>query len=216
MRHNPQDQTSKEHNFKEIERLFVSYKIVKDVPIQKLCAGIFQAHFEFLHWMHYHENVGHLQNTKKKTLESDLHSVRTLGNEMNSDTLEAKQMFTAPHEDTLEQESGQVSRDSEEKEKMLRVRGFVENSYVQTQNAHVIMKLVKQRICTAAEIVKDHKKKAQMNSAGTARIPQTKQSEKVELHLADLICALGVELRGRACDLSKLEKAIGEQYPTSK
>lgn len=29
MRHNPQDQTSKEHNFKEIERLFVSYKIVK-------------------------------------------------------------------------------------------------------------------------------------------------------------------------------------------
>lgn len=123
----------------------------------------------------------------------------------NSDTLEAKQMFTAPHEDTLEQESGQVSRDSEEKEKMLRVRGFVEyvdspqqptdkvfdflhrNSYVQTQNAHVIMKLVKQRICTAAEIVKDHKKKAQMNSAGTARIPQTKQSEKVELHLADLV-----------------------------
>nr|CCA16473.1 conserved hypothetical protein [Albugo laibachii Nc14] len=211
MRHNAQDLTSKEHNFREIERLFHSCDIRKDVPIQKLCAGVFQAHFEFLHWMHYHESVGHLQNKQENASESDLHPELTLRNDISADIPEAEQMSTMSQEDSIK-----ASSESEEKDKLLRVSGFVENSYEATQNAHVIMKLVKQRIYTARENVNEPKEKVFKKTTNAAEIPRKKQSQRVEIYLADLISALGVELRDRAHDLSELEKVIGEHFTSSK
>ncbi|ETI40223.1 hypothetical protein L914_13788 [Phytophthora nicotianae] len=41
-----------EHNLKVLRRTFHVCDIRKEIPIRKLVQGIFQEHFEFLHWIH--------------------------------------------------------------------------------------------------------------------------------------------------------------------
>ncbi|KAG3034308.1 hypothetical protein PC128_g3104 [Phytophthora cactorum] len=41
-----------EHNLKVLRRTFHLCDIRKEIPIRKLVQGIFQEHFEFLHWIH--------------------------------------------------------------------------------------------------------------------------------------------------------------------
>ncbi|POM69156.1 Hypothetical protein PHPALM_14589 [Phytophthora palmivora] len=41
-----------EHNLKVLRRTFHMCDIRKEIPIRKLIQGIFQEHFEFLHWIH--------------------------------------------------------------------------------------------------------------------------------------------------------------------
>ncbi|DBA00364.1 TPA: hypothetical protein N0F65_000549 [Lagenidium giganteum] len=43
-----------ERNFNVLNRAFQACEIRKEIPIRKLVQGIFQEHFEFLHWVHDH------------------------------------------------------------------------------------------------------------------------------------------------------------------
>lgn len=45
-------ETEYEHNFKVLRRTFHRCDIRKEIPARKLVQGIFQEHFEFLHWIH--------------------------------------------------------------------------------------------------------------------------------------------------------------------